>query len=195
MTQVHNENRAKKTPLYFRRFWVKAFRHSENKIAKKRYTSVAARVLRVQRIMLGCSHGIGCFLSWLSPVHRKRFGQNVLSYPIPMAYHASAVTWLGVRTRPCFGNAQPCLRCQHSSAWTWRCVFPPELAAWSRCVDAGVDAVDFARRAGDRLPRGPHHALSRPWRSRGCLCSSLPATSFYHALLTPSSTRRRITRP
>ena len=40
---VHNENRGKNIAR-FRRFWVKELRHSETIFAKKRYTSILARV-------------------------------------------------------------------------------------------------------------------------------------------------------
>ena len=48
MAYVHNENHAQqKKGAYFRRFWVKELRHSETIFAKKRYTSIVARVFEV----------------------------------------------------------------------------------------------------------------------------------------------------
>ena len=44
MAQGHNENHHAKKGAYFRRFCVKEPRHSETIFAKKRYTSIVARV-------------------------------------------------------------------------------------------------------------------------------------------------------
>ena len=41
---VHNENRVQKKMFISDDFWVKERRHSENTFAKKRYTSIVARV-------------------------------------------------------------------------------------------------------------------------------------------------------
>ena len=43
LAKVHNENHETKL-RNFRRFWVMEPRHSESKTAKKRYTSIVARV-------------------------------------------------------------------------------------------------------------------------------------------------------
>ena len=56
MAYVHNENHANKNDFFCRRFWVKEPRHSENVSAKKRYTSVVARVENERVLLEGLSN-------------------------------------------------------------------------------------------------------------------------------------------